>query len=62
MQRHLEALKLTIIQGTGTAVGDPLELGAIAKSISRTRELDDKLFVGSIKSNVRTYTNEMDRH
>ncbi|KAH7092025.1 putative polyketide synthase [Paraphoma chrysanthemicola] len=38
--------------GTGTAVGDPLELGAIAKSISRARKTDNKLLVGSIKSNV----------
>lgn len=43
-------------------MGDPLELGAIAKSISRTRKADNKLLVGSIKSNVRnTYAcNELE--
>nr|P9WET8.1 RecName: Full=Highly reducing polyketide synthase Preu1; AltName: Full=biosynthesis protein Preu1 [Preussia isomera]UNY67713.1 polyketide synthase Preu1 [Preussia isomera] len=38
--------------GTGTAVGDPLELGAIAKSISKSRKVENKLVVGSIKSNI----------
>ncbi|KAL2821421.1 hypothetical protein BDW59DRAFT_181186, partial [Aspergillus cavernicola] len=38
--------------GTGTAVGDPLELGAVAKAISADRAHDDPLYVGSVKSNI----------
>ncbi|KAJ5091914.1 polyketide synthase [Penicillium alfredii] len=38
--------------GTGTAAGDPLELGAVAKTVSAVRESGDELYVGSVKSNV----------
>ncbi|PCH00416.1 Acyl transferase/acyl hydrolase/lysophospholipase [Penicillium occitanis (nom. inval.)] len=38
--------------GTGTAAGDPLELGAVARTISQTRKSDNKLYVGSVKSNI----------
>ncbi|KAJ5929597.1 polyketide synthase [Penicillium verhagenii] len=38
--------------GTGTAVGDPLELGAVAQAISAMRDSDDPLYVGSVKSNI----------
>ncbi|KAF7133670.1 hypothetical protein CNMCM5793_004968 [Aspergillus hiratsukae] len=38
--------------GTGTAVGDPLELGAVAHTVSKGRQAGDKLFVGSVKSNI----------
>ncbi|KAL4936566.1 hypothetical protein BDV06DRAFT_227771 [Aspergillus oleicola] len=38
--------------GTGTAVGDPLELGAVAQAISTNRAADDPLYVGSVKSNI----------
>ncbi len=41
-----------MVQGTGTAVGDPLELGAVAKTLAGVRDLGDELFVGSVKSNV----------
>ncbi|KAJ5272907.1 polyketide synthase [Penicillium angulare] len=38
--------------GTGTAAGDPLELGAVAKTISSVREPGDELYIGSVKSNI----------
>ncbi|KAL4862617.1 hypothetical protein BDV12DRAFT_178594 [Aspergillus spectabilis] len=38
--------------GTGTAIGDPLELGAVAKAISTARAEDNPLYVGSVKSNI----------
>jgi zearalenone synthase (highly reducing iterative type I polyketide synthase) len=38
--------------GTGTAVGDPLELGAVYQAMSAVRAPGDPLYVGSVKSNV----------
>lgn len=38
--------------GTGTPVGDPIEFGALNAVMSETRTKDDKLFVGSVKSNI----------
>ncbi|KAJ5389914.1 polyketide synthase [Penicillium cataractarum] len=38
--------------GTGTAVGDPLELGAVAQAISIKRTAGSPLYVGSVKSNI----------
>ena len=38
-------------QGTGTAVGDPLELRAVAKMINESGR-KEALYVGSIKSNI----------
>lgn len=38
--------------GTGTPVGDPLEFGAINEVMSESRNPEDKLFVGSVKSNI----------
>lgn len=38
--------------GTGTPVGDPLEFGAINEVLSENRDPEDKLFVGSVKSNI----------
>ncbi len=38
--------------GTGTPVGDPLEFGAINEVMSENRNPEDKLFVGSVKSNI----------
>ena len=38
--------------GTGTAVGDPLEAAAFGKAIGARRANDDRLWVGSIKSNL----------
>ena len=48
----LQDLLTSLRKGTGTAAGDPLELGAVARTISQTRKSDDKLYVGSVKSNV----------
>ncbi|XLS30264.1 SDR family NAD(P)-dependent oxidoreductase [Flavobacteriaceae bacterium M23B6Z8] len=38
--------------GTGTPVGDPIEFGAINKVMSENRSAENKLFVGSVKSNI----------
>lgn len=38
--------------GTGTPVGDPIEFGAINDVLSENRNHDDKLLVGSVKTNM----------
>src|SRR5690606_12971290 len=38
--------------GTGTQVGDPLEFGAINEVMSENRNPADKLFIGSVKTNI----------
>ncbi|KAF2491841.1 putative polyketide synthase [Lophium mytilinum] len=38
--------------GTGTAVGDPLELSAVAKTLAKGRPPGSELLVGSVKSNI----------
>lgn len=38
--------------GTGTPVGDPIEFGAINEVMSEKRNQEDKLFIGSVKSNI----------
>lgn len=39
--------------GTGTAVGDPLELAAVGNTIGASRTEDDPpLYIGSVKSNI----------
>lgn len=38
--------------GTGTAVGDPIEVEAVAKVYGRGREADRPLLMGSVKTNV----------
>lgn len=38
--------------GTGTEFGDPLEIGAAAAVYGKGRQQDDRLLVGSVKSNI----------
>lgn len=38
--------------GTGTAVGDPIEAGAIGKALGQRRASDDPLPIGSVKTNI----------
>ncbi|KAI0415269.1 putative polyketide synthase [Xylaria grammica] len=38
--------------GTGTPVGDPLELGALASTFGTTKRTDQPLYVGSVKTNI----------
>jgi len=51
----LEMNKTTYFEahGTGTALGDPVELLAVGKTVGASRDKDDQpLFVGSVKSNI----------
>ncbi|RDL31106.1 uncharacterized protein BP5553_09895 [Venustampulla echinocandica] len=38
--------------GTGTATGDPIEAGAIAEVFCKSRTPENKMFMGSVKSNI----------
>lgn len=38
--------------GTGTAVGDPLELGVVARTLGEVQQQGQKMLVGSVKSNI----------
>lgn len=38
--------------GTGTAAGDPVEAQAIASVFAERREIDNPLYVGSVKTNI----------
>ena len=44
--RYIEA------HGTGTAVGDPIEIGSIQSAFETSRSKDDPIFVGAVKSNI----------
>lgn len=38
--------------GTGTALGDPIEVGALGEIFKDTHSKDNPLFIGSVKSNI----------
>lgn len=44
------------LQGTGTKIGDREEMAALAATIGRSHSAENKLIVGSVKSNVRRFT------
>lgn len=44
--RYIEA------HGTGTPVGDPIEIGSIQSAFKASRSEEDPLFVGAVKSNI----------
>jgi acyl transferase domain-containing protein len=37
---------------TGTAVGDPIEAEALARTFGQSRDVDDPILVGSVKTNI----------
>jgi epothilone polyketide synthase D len=38
--------------GTGTVLGDPIELAALASALGRERSMEDPLLVGAVKTNI----------
>lgn len=38
--------------GTGTSLGDPIEMGALNRTYGQGREVQDALWVGSVKTNI----------
>jgi acyl transferase domain-containing protein len=37
---------------TGTSVGDPIEAEALARTFGQSRDVEDPIFVGSVKTNI----------
>ena len=48
----LSATRYFEAHGTGTAIGDPLEAGAIHSTFSESRTQDEPLYVGALKANI----------
>ena len=53
-QAGVEALEVDYLEahGTGTTVGDPIEIDAVAAVYGRPRKSDNPLLIGSVKTNV----------
>ena len=53
-EAHLEANDINYLEthGTGTSLGDPIELNAIAKVYGEKRHADNPLIIGSVKANI----------
>ncbi|GAB20713.1 putative polyketide synthase [Gordonia effusa NBRC 100432] len=47
-----EDINVIEAHGTGTSLGDPIEIGAIAAVFGQGRSTDDPLYIGSLKSNI----------
>lgn len=47
-----ESVSYIEAHGTGTALGDPIELGSLDKVFGLTRTLSNPLYIGSVKTNV----------
>ncbi len=49
---HPEAVRFVETHGTGTSLGDPIEVQALGEVYCRGRSKDRPLFIGSVKTNV----------
>ncbi|MEE0931323.1 MAG: beta-ketoacyl synthase N-terminal-like domain-containing protein, partial [Acutalibacteraceae bacterium] len=38
--------------GTGTAIGDPIEINALSRLFTKYRDVDNKIAIGSVKTNI----------
>ena len=42
--------------GTGTSIGDPLEVHAVAEAMTKNRKMGDKLMIGAVRLATVTKT------